>query len=107
MSWWISLNENGQPLEVSRHAEGGTFLLGGTTEADLNVTYNYGKHFIFKKLDGRTGLDTTKELEEAVQSLGIARDKDYWSPTAGNVGFACSILLDWAKQYPNGVWRVS
>ena len=29
-------------------AEGGTFALGGISEAELNVTYNYGKIFNFK-----------------------------------------------------------
>lgn len=43
MSWDICLNdEDGQPVEVEQHEEGGTFALGGTTRAELNITYNYG-----------------------------------------------------------------
>ena len=46
MSFWVSLiGTNGEPLNVDRHSEGGTFVLGGTSDAELNVTYNYGKFY--------------------------------------------------------------
>ena len=108
MSWWISLNDSeGEPLPVDKFTEGGTYALGGSDKADLNVTYNYGKHFDFEQLNGKTGKATQKLLDEAVEKLGTIRDHDYWNPTEGNVGRACSILAKWAHQYPKGVWRVN
>lgn len=46
MSWWVYLNgEDGEPVEVERHAEGGTYAVGGVPKAELNVTYNYGTYY--------------------------------------------------------------
>lgn len=36
------LDADDRPCVVPDHTEGGTYALGGTTEATLNVTYNYG-----------------------------------------------------------------
>jgi hypothetical protein len=101
-------------VQVPRFAEGGTHALGGRTEASLNITYNYGA-FIRQHLhsEGVTWLDekpaheTIKRLECAVRALGTERDPDYWKATPGNVGHALDILLGWARQYPQAVWRVS
>ena len=54
MSWWIYLveTENGKKLDTDTiRSEGGTQMLGGTTVAELSVTYNYSKHFDFNKLN--------------------------------------------------------
>lgn len=115
MSYWISLegervNDEGEtsvgPLPVPEFQEGGTQPVGGTNEADLNVTYNYGKHFKFRDLDGRTGTETEAELAEVVERLGVKQDDNYWTPTEGNAGFALSILLAWARLHPTGTWGV-
>lgn len=108
MSWWITLeNENGAAVQVANHSEGGTYAIGGTTDAELNVTYNYAPHFGFRSLDGRTGEETIPELEVAVQKLGTERSGDYWESTAGNTGHAIAILLAWAKEHPQAKWRVN
>lgn len=119
MSWDVSLERNGVPVEVDRHEEGGTYVMGGTTRADLNVTYNYGQCFrllgtpwtpdggLQENLHGLTAAKTINRLEYAVATLGTKTFKDYWAPTPGNAGHALSILLKWAKQYPDAVWRVS
>ena len=107
MSWWISLCENEKPCVVEAFEEGGTQALGGSTDADLNVTYNYGKHFRFPNLAGMTGEQSIPLLSDAVERLGVERDADYWAPTEGNVGYACAILLSWARQYPAATWCVS
>lgn len=114
MSYWVYLlNEQG-PVEVTRHAEGGTYALGGTPTAELNVTYNYGT--FFRETLGEEGLRELQDkkasavlalLEQAVATLGTERDSDYWKPTPGNAGYALSILLEWAKQYPDAVFDVS
>lgn len=107
MSYDISLNVGGAPCRVDRHEDGGVYTLGGTTQADLNVTYNYAPLFDFKDLDGKTGAETADALQEAVMALGTIRDPDYWKPTPGNAGYACAILLRWARQHPDGIWEVS
>lgn len=107
MSWDIDLDyPDGREIQVDIHEEGGTYALGGTDQASLNVTYNYGKHFDFNKLDGRTAEDCIPEMEEAVKELGTERDSDYWKATPGNAGYAVSILLGWARQHPKAVFSV-
>ena len=108
MSWDISLeDQDGQPGKTTRHVEGGTYQSGGCPETTLNVTYNYGDHFQFRNLHGRTGRETVKELSDGVDRFGTLQDDDYWAATEGNAGYALSILRDWAKLYPDHTWRVS
>lgn len=114
MSFWVSLNEDDNPVFIERHAEGGTYVLDGTEHADINVTYNYST-FYFEHLDKEKGLrwlhekqakDTIERLEKAVEILGVERDSDYWAATPGNAGHALNVLASWAKQYPEAVWHV-
>ena len=93
-------------VSVDRHREGGTYCIGGTTDADLNVTYNYGRFFPWRSLHDKTGAETEPILRAACAELGTEIDPDYWKPTPGNAGYALSILLGWAERYPEGVWRV-
>ena len=115
MSWWVSLEESGKPVEVSRHEEGGTYVSGGTTEADLSITYNYSPHY-YEQLDPEMGLrflhekqakDVIEKLEEAVSKLGTERNKDYWKATSGNAGYALFILLMWAFDNPTATFHVN
>ncbi len=116
MSWWVSLvDENGDSVSVEGHQDGGTYKVGGATEAELNVTYNYGGHFREVGIDlnpegnlhGRQAKDTIRFLEFAVIRLGTKRTDDYWDATdPGNAGYALSILLKWARQHPEARWRV-
>lgn len=108
MSWWVYLEDTqGIPVEVEKHSEGRTYCLGGISSAVLNVTYNYEKHFDFKALHAQIASDTVEMLTELVAKYGTQRDPDYWKSTEGNVGYTLSILLTWAKQHPNAIWRVS
>ena len=112
MSWDVTL-EGAGPVE--RREDGGTYALGGTTEANLNVTYNYSDAYklvaksgsLVDLLDGKTASETIPELNRMVERLGGKRFEDYWAPTPGNAGYALSILLGWARQYPDGTWRVT
>ena len=106
MSYDISLSEESGVCEVEQHEEGGTYVLVGTTNADLNVTYNYSSHFPFRDLNGKTAKGTIPMLKKAVEELGTERDEDYWKATEGNAGYACNILLNWARQHPQAVWKV-
>ncbi|KKK53646.1 hypothetical protein LCGC14_3092730, partial [marine sediment metagenome] len=58
-------------------------------------------------LDGKRASDVTTALEHAVRYLGTARSGDYWAATQGNAGYALNILLGWAKEYPEAVFKVS
>lgn len=113
MSYWVHLQKDGEDVAVENHSEGGTFVVGGTNTAELNVTYNYGKHYRqtlgeggLRYLNMKLAKDVTKSLQEAVERLGTERDVDYWKATPGNAGYALSILLEWAKQHPDAEFVV-
>jgi len=113
MSYWVYLEEEGEPVSVDCHMEGGTYACGGMDTAELNITYNYSRHFTkvllngLKSLDGKHAKDVIKKLKKAVKKLGTTQDSDYWKPTAGNAGFALNILLTWAIDNPDAIFRVS
>lgn len=127
MSHWVYLEDRTRIVEeygdgsvsyatvdVPVHVEGGTYRVGGTTTADLNVTYNYARQFTeagladgLDTLHDMTARDAIPLLARAVMQLGTERDPDYWQATAGNAGYALSILLSWARRHPDAVFRVS
>lgn len=108
MSYWIYLkDENGDTCEVDNHEEGGIYALGGTTKAELNVTYNYADKFKFRELHHKKASDSITQLVAAVLSYGTERDPDYWKSTPGNVGHVCWILMKWAMAHPDAIWYVS
>ena len=107
------VGENGELVEVEKHSEGGTHVLGGTTRASLNVTYNYAE-FFYDTLDKERGIRwlygkkasvCTQRLREAIGILGTDQDMDYWAATQGNAGYALSILLKWSEQHPDAEFR--
>ena len=118
MSYDISLKDKdgGQVVSVDNHEEGGTYCLGGTTEASLNVTYNYSPfyyHFLdqdhgIRWLYGKTGKQSIPRLEYAIEKLkplgGDYRFENYWAPTPSNASHALQILLSWAKQHPTATF---
>jgi hypothetical protein len=112
MSYDLGLYKDGQAVEVQKHEEGGTYVVGGTSRAAINITYNYG-WFFYRCLDKEKGLrwlygkaaqETIERLESAIEELGTRQYKDYWAPTPGNAGHALNVLLEWAKQHPDAVW---
>jgi len=142
MSWWVYLLDDTQPpwcsygvvdfkpqyegdepcpvpcyptMEVEAHSEGGTYVIGGTCAAELNITYNYSSLFaeawdgvgLSEALDGRRAGEIIHALEHAVAYLGTERDEDYWKATKGNAGYALSILLPWARQHPTALMKIS
>ena len=115
MSFDVTLQKDGNPVQIPNHSEGGTHVFGGTTDAELNVTYNYSGHYFrelhdekgLRWLNGKKAVDCTRKLEKTVEALGVERDSDYWADTPGNAGYALSILLDWARQHPEAVFEVS
>lgn len=100
-------------LDSPHHMRGGTYAVGGTPHAHLNVTYNYSKHYYkhmgeggIRTIYGMTGADSIPVLQRAADALGddVNLD-DYWSPTEGNAKAALLQLIALAKLRPDGVWE--
>lgn len=114
MSYSISLiDSEGTPVQVDLHEEGATYPMGGTTLATMDITYNYSK-FYYDMIDEELGIrwlydkqgyDCIEILEHAVEILGVYTDDDYWEPTPGNAGHALDVLLTWAKQHGDAVFK--
>jgi hypothetical protein len=133
VSYDISLTDavTGEVLELDapHQMRGGTYALGGTTEASLNVTYNYAPHFYrvlgdepagqeascfgqmfaskgrgIRKLYGMTGAQSIPLLDAAIAKLGNDVDSDYWAATEGNAKRALVQLRALAEMRPDGVW---
>lgn len=110
MGYDLSLvDQDGNVVQVSRHEEGGTYLIGGTTDASISITYNYAT-FFRNALDEELGIrylydrpagECIERLESAIDVLGTEQDEDYWAKTQGNAGHILKILALWAEQHPN------
>ena len=100
-------------VTVDHHSEGGQYVLSGIDLAKLYITYNYSEVYkllenyqgMVETFDGKKASDLLPWLEKGVEKLGVERYKDYWAPTPGNAGYALSILLEWAKQYPDAIFE--
>ena len=100
-------------LDEPHHMRGGTYQVGGTNEAHLNITYNYSRHFVaafedergIRCIYGMTGADSIPVLKAAAGKLGNDVDEDYWKPTEGNAKAAIMQLLALARMRPDGVWH--
>jgi len=114
MGYDISLiDENENPVKVALHESGGTYPIGGTTSASINITYNYAVFFRealdetegIRWLYGRSGEESVPRLHAAVRELGTNISDDYWEATPGNAGHVLEILLRWARRYPTAVFK--
>ena len=99
-------------LDSPHHMRGGTYAIGGTTNAELNITYNYGQHYYevfgekgIRTIYGISGADSIPILEKAISQLGDDVVKDYWAATEGNAKAALFQLLALAKMRPDGIWQ--
>ena len=105
------VDKMGNPCIVETHEEcGGYIVVGGTDFAEISITYNYAGFYYthFDEVDGirwiygKNGKQCEERLEKSVKKLGVNRSADYWKSTPGNAGYVLSVLLKWAKQYPDG-----
>lgn len=100
-------------FDESHDIKGGTYAVGGTNEAWLNITYNYAPilrrvmGMPLRNLEGMRAGDTLTLLRFAISQLGDDLDSDYWKPTEGNVKQALQGLLALAEAAPHGVWHVT
>jgi hypothetical protein len=100
-------------LDSPHFMKGGTYAVGGTHEATLNITYNYSKHFVrifgnkgIHTINGMTGVDSIPVLSNAINKLGDDVSDDYWAATEGNAKNSLVQLLTLVKMRPDGIWRV-
>lgn len=98
-------------LEAPHDMRGGTYCLGGSKEARLNVTYNYCKHFVrvlgvkgIRSIYSLTGAESIPVLKLAISQLADDVSSDYWASTEGNAKAALFQLLALAQMRPDGVW---
>jgi hypothetical protein len=99
-------------LDAPHHMKGGTYKVGGTVEAELNITYNYAKHFYrvlgengIRTIYGMTGANSIPVLQSAVAQLGDEVSEDYWEPTEGNVKSSLLQLIALASMRPDCIWE--
>jgi hypothetical protein len=115
MSYDIRLCDRftGEPLHLDgpHKMSGGTYAVGGTTEAWVNITSNYGQCYYrvfgekgIRTIYGMTGHDSIPVLMAAIDKLGDEVNEDYWTPTEGNAKSALKHLLVFAWARPDGVW---
>lgn len=98
--------------EGQRAPNGGTYAMGGSDMAWVNVTYNYARHFRnflhaetgIRWLYGKKARDTGAVLNAAINAMQDNESDDYWEPTEGNARRALIGLRDMALALPDGVW---
>lgn len=99
-------------LDEPHQMKGGTYAIGGTTDASLNITYNYAKHYYrvicpekgIRSLYGISGAESIPILKAAIAQLVDDINPDYWKATEGNAKRALTHLLALAQLRPDGVW---
>jgi hypothetical protein len=98
-------------FDAAHQLSGGTYAVGGTSEAWINITYNYGEHFSkvlgkegIRTIYGKTGAESIDILKRAAEKLKDNVDSDYWKPTQGNAKRALLQLVALAQMRPDGVW---
>lgn len=90
---------------------GGTYAFGGTREARLNVTCNYGDIYRrvlgedgIRSIYGMTGAESVPVLDEAASKLSDDATDDYWEATEGNAKRPLLKLAAMARMRPDGIW---
>lgn len=116
-------------LDHPHQMNGGTYALGGTQEAWLNVTWNYSdwyyKDYAFgnkgiRTIYGLSGVQSIPVLEQVIKGLEDSPEElpehtiqdyeahgvtGYWVPTKTNAIKPLYQLLALARMRPDGVWE--
>lgn len=101
-----------EPLELDapHHMRGGTYPLGGTPVARLNITYNYARHYAgfgpegIRSIYAMSAAESIPVIKQVADSLGDDVHENYWEPTEGNAKRALIQLIALARMRPDGVW---
>jgi hypothetical protein len=112
----LRLTRDGETVFVEMHTEGSTYLVGGSTEADIAITYNYSKTYrrayealeleykgMCGMFENRVAGDCIPEFTAVVAYLGTEKSQNYWDDTPGNAGHALSVVLGWCRQHPDAL----
>lgn len=97
-------------LSEPHFVRGGTYAIGGTKRLELNITYNYSKHFKhlgekgIRTIYGKTAQESIPILMGASAKLKSDMVEDYWEATEGNAKWALMQLLSIASLRPDGIW---
>ena len=98
-------------FDTPHQIKGGMYCMGGTTEAWINITYNYGQIYREKfgkegirTIYGMTGAESIPIIQKVIDSLSNETNSDYWTATEGNAKRALYGLLSFAKMRPDGIW---
>lgn len=120
-------------LEAAHHMRGGTYAMSGTTEAWLNITYNYENWYYrpgvfartrkaskgIRTIYGMTGAESipvlrkaVRKLESMTEDISVEERREYeeqgvtgyWMPTRENAIRPLYQLLALAQMRPDGVW---
>ena len=103
-------------LDAPHDMRGGTYCLGGTTEAWLNITYNYGRFYRehhpegIRSIYGMTGAESIPHLQAMIETIKTNHPKcettsDYWDAAPGNALKPLHQLIALARLRPDGVWN--
>lgn len=116
MSWDCCLvDKNGKPIVFDEPLDmkGGTYQLGGTQEAWLNITYNYSKiirnvlGYSLYDLNGKLVKETIPTIEKAISKLSEEdKTENYWDATEYNTKKALEDLLLLAKRCEDSYWMI-
>ena len=137
MSYDISLRDPVRKetihFDTPHQIRGGTYAVGGTSEAWLNITYNYSRWYYkegvfpdngedyrgIRSIYGLSGADSIPILENAIKALEVMDEdlteeeirnyeehniKGYWLPTRENAIKPLYQLLAMAKMRPDAEW---
>lgn len=105
--------ENGETLQLDTMlAEQGAEACPQTMfDCELHVSTNHKPYFVetlghegLFELYGKKAGDCVDKLAVAVLLLGSEAGKDYWERTPNNAGFFLNVLLNWAKEKPEGTF---
>lgn len=120
-------------LDAPHQIKGGIYAVGGSTEASLNITYNYADWYYrpgvfhddkleskgIRTIYGMTGAESIPVLKKAIETLENLLDDisgkerkecekqgatGYWIPTRKNAIKPLYQLLAFAQMRPDGVW---
>lgn len=137
MSYDIALNDPVTKetinFDMPHQMTGGNYAVGGTTEAWLNITYNYSRWYYkdgvfpakneekegIRTIYGMSGAESISVLENAINTIeNMTEDLTeeeiqeyadnhaggYWTPTRANAIKPLYQLLAMARMRPDGVW---
>ena len=121
-------------FEEAHYMRGGNYCLSGTTEARLNITYNYANWYYrpgvfgetledskgIRAIYGMSGAESIPVLKRAIEALeSLTEDiseedrrncekqgtTGYWVPTRANAIRPLYQLLALAQMRPDGIWE--